>query len=351
MKKILMPFFIMVILFSLITTVSAQKNINFTVASVYQEGNIMIECAKKFTEIVNKSSDGKINGTVRAGGVYGTEEEIVELCSQGGVEAQAAGGIVIQSFANDYYVEIPYLFKDFTHLIKVFHPKAPKIGKPMNEMLLKKGNQIILAPVYNGIRQFTSNKPVRTPKDVKGMKLRLPSVQNYVTIWKQVGTVPVTIPLTELYTALSTGAADASEGPASQIWTQSLYEVQKYISFTNHFPQVGWLVMNAKFFKSLSVKDQKLLKSAALKAAIWATTKAVTDEKALFKQMKKKGVTLISNVNFDAFAKLAKPAIKKILAGKPSVKERDISKLKNWSIPDDWAKIATAYQNAQKEIK
>jgi hypothetical protein len=50
MKKILMPFFIMVILFSLITTVSAQKNINFTVASVYQEGNIMIECAKKFNE-------------------------------------------------------------------------------------------------------------------------------------------------------------------------------------------------------------------------------------------------------------------------------------------------------------
>ncbi len=109
-------------------------------------------------------------------------------------------------------------------------------------------------------RSMTNSKhPIHTPEDVKGLKIRTNQNPMYVKAFQLLGANPVPMPLSELYTALETRAVDAQEHPIGIVWSVKLYEVQKYLSLTNHGYTPLLVVMNKAKFDGLSPELQKLL--------------------------------------------------------------------------------------------
>ena len=112
----------------------------------------------------------------------------------------------------------------------------------------------------NGFRQITtSTRPIRTPEDLKGFKIRVPVVPLWVSMFKTLGAAPVSLPLAEAYQALQTKVADGQENPLALIDSAKFYEVQKYCSLTNHSWDGFWFVASGKVWKTLPADLQQVI--------------------------------------------------------------------------------------------
>jgi tripartite ATP-independent transporter DctP family solute receptor len=287
----------------------AKEAVTIRIASAFEPLHILCRSAEKFKTMVEERSNGEIKVELFLGGVMGSEEEVTEAVSIKAVEMQAGGGLPIQMYAPKYYfLDSPYVIKDWEHFKRVFNGE---LGQKAQEEVLKNGNTMYLGVVYRGLRHFTSNKPVRTPEDLKGIKLRLPQLPTWVAVWKELGALPVPIALTELFTALQTGVADASEGDVTQIHSFHLYEVQKYLSLTGHLVQTGALTINKPFFDSLSEEHQKIVKEAGLEAAEWGSQQILSGEEDIIEDLKAKGMEVITP-DAEAFREKARPAVERL---------------------------------------
>jgi TRAP-type transport system periplasmic protein len=119
-----------------------------------------------------------------------------------------------------------------------------------------------------GFRQITtSTKPIHTPEDLRGFKIRVPPSPMNLSIFKDLGAAPVTMNVAELYTALQTRVVDGQENPLGVIETTKFYQVQKYCSMTNHMWVGYWMILNGPFWKGLSANHQKVVSEAFNTAA------------------------------------------------------------------------------------
>lgn len=284
---------------------AADKTIKL--ASPFKSGHILVDASEKFKELVEKGSGGKIAVEVQAGA--GTEEEINKWCSEGKVEMQATGGQPLEVSAPQYFFfNAPYVMKDFEHFMRVWN--GP-LGKKAREQVEKSGSQMYLGVVYRGLRQTTSNKPLYTPADVHGLKLRLPTVKTWIAVWKEIGADPVPITLPELYNSLKEGKAEASEGDLPQIASFKLNEVQKYLTITNHLVQTGGILINKPFFDKLSKDQKELVVKAAKEATDWANAKIKSGENTLLVDLQRKGMTVVIP-DAESFRAKGKPAVEQL---------------------------------------
>ena len=281
---------------------AADKTIRL--ASTFPKGHLLIDASEKFKEIVEKGSNGKIKVEIQAGA--GSEKDVNEWCSQGKVEMQVTGGQPLQVSAPQYFFfNAPYVMKDFDHFMRVWN--GP-LGKKAREEVEKNGSKTYLGIVDRGMRQTTSKKPIKTPADVKGLKLRLPEVPTWIAVWKEIVTDPVAIPLPQLYDALKEGKAEASEGDLTQIASAKLNEVQSDLTMTNHLVQTGGILINKPFSDKLSKDEQALVVKAAKEATDWANAKFKAGESTLLADLQKKGMK-VGQPDAEAFRAKAKPAV------------------------------------------
>ena len=139
---------------------------------------------------------------------------------------------------------------------------------------LKKNKLEVLSYMEGGFRQITNNKrPINTPNDLKGIKMRTPSSQLRIKIFNSYGANASPLPYPELYSALQMGAFDGQENPAIEVKSSKFYEVQKYLSFTNHVYTVSYLLMGESSYKKLPWNLKILMKQASYEAAM-ATVEA-----------------------------------------------------------------------------
>lgn len=285
------------------------KQVTIRVASAFEPTHILCKSADKFKSLIEERAKGEITVELFLGGVMGSEEEVTESESIGAVEMQVGGGLPIKMYAPKYFfLDSPYVIKDWEHYNRVFHGD---LGKRAQAEVMKNGNIMYLGVVYRGLRQFTSNVPIRTPDDLKGIKLRLPQLPTWIAVWKEVGALPVPVPLTELFQALQTGVADASEGDVTQIHSFHLYEVQKYLSMTGHLVQTGALTISKSFFDKLSKKHQNIVRKAGLEAAEWGAQQILTGEQELINDLQAKGMEVVTP-DADAFRVKARPAVERL---------------------------------------
>jgi len=290
--------------FFLVYGVSAQEKKVIRIGSPFKTGHILVDAAEKFKELVEKESKKRITVEVQAG--VKSEEEINNLCSKGTIEMQSNGHRALEIFAPQYFfLNAPYVFNDLSHLQRVWEGS---IGKKAREQVEKAGNVKYLELVSRGMRQTTSKKPLYTPADVYGLKLRLPTVKTWIAVWKEMGADPIPIPLPELYKSLKEGKADSSEGDLGQIASFKLDEVQNYLTITTHLVQTGGIMINKPFFDKLSKGDKDLILKSAKNAAVWANEKMKSDELKLLIDLQRKGMRVIIP-DADAFREKAKPAV------------------------------------------
>ncbi|HSV56305.1 MAG TPA: TRAP transporter substrate-binding protein, partial [Magnetospirillaceae bacterium] len=154
----------------------------------------------------------------------------------------------------------------------------------------------------------TSNKPLMTPADVAGLKLRLPTVPTWMAVWREMGAEPIPIPLTGLFAALQEGRAEASEGDLTQISSFRLNEVQTHLTMTNHLVMTGGMMINTNFLASLSRRDQTLITKAVEEASQWASDRFMATEASILADLKQRGMQIVVP-DAAAFRAKGKPAV------------------------------------------
>lgn len=172
----------------------------------------------------------------------GNAQTMISAVRGGTIDIEMSGSPNFSGLVSNLNViDIPFIFKDKAHAYRVLDGE---IGQGLMKELEDKGLKG-LAFWEVGFRSITNSKhPIKTPDDVKGLKIRTNQNPMYVEAFKLLGANPVPMPLSELYTALETRAVDAQEHPIGIVWSTKLYEVQKYLSLTNHGYTPLLVVMN-----------------------------------------------------------------------------------------------------------
>jgi len=283
------------------------------IASPFKPGTILVDAAQKFKELVAQGSSGRIDVQIDAG--TKSEEVINKANRTGEIEMQSNGTMFLQDYAPPYYFFTgPYVMKDFEHYMRVWNGKLGQAARAQ----LEKNDLKYLATIYRGLRQMTTKKPVYTPADVYGLKLRLPNVPTWMTVWKAMDAAPIAVPLPELYSALKTGRAESSEGDLPQISGFKLDEVQSHLIITNHLVQTGGILINKPFFDKLSKADQDLIVKTAREAEDWANNKIKTGEAGILVDLQRKGMQVVIP-DAESFRVKAKPAVEALFQKEWSV--------------------------------
>ncbi len=156
--------------------------------------------------------------------------------------------------------------------------------------MTKKGIRV-LSYWENGFRHITNNKrPIYKPADLAGLKIRTPEDKITIAIFKALGANPAPLAFGELYMALSQGLFDGQENPVTNIYYSKLYEVQKYLSLSNHKYETCPLIISEKLWQKLSPENQKILKDAAMKYAQEHRKLNIKTNNDLIEEVKKAGV-------------------------------------------------------------
>jgi len=159
---------------------------------------------------------------------------------------------------------IPFAFRTEA---QVYHAIDGDLGKYLAKEMAAKGIYAVPQGCFeNGFRQITcSTRPVRTVDDLKGLRMRSPDSPVYVECWKALGATPVVINFNKLYEALKTGEADAQDNPLNVAELLKLYEIQKYVSLTNHMWSGFNLLANLKLWQRLPADVQRVIGRNAVK--------------------------------------------------------------------------------------
>jgi tripartite ATP-independent transporter DctP family solute receptor len=256
-------------------------------------------------EEINKRSNGRYDVKVYPGGSLGGESALVEALTLGTIDMMAAG------FLGTAYkpIEIttaPFMFRDTDHYNKMY--KSPVWEELKKEYTDKTGLHIVASWAY-GVRNLTSNKPVSSPKDMVGMKIRVPNTPVYTMFPRAMGASPTPMNLSEVYLALQNGTVDAQENPLGVIKAFKFHEVQKYINVTMHTYATTHAIIGAKLWKDLPDADKKLFTDVFLEAADKITVDVWKEEGELLDWFRAQGTLINEDVDVAAMRAAAKELI------------------------------------------
>ncbi len=247
---------------------------------------------------INKRTNGRYAIDVYPASQLGKETDINQGLSLGSVDMIISGS----SFAAKSYPPIgvtyyPYTFRDADHLLA--YTKSDVFRELAKGYEDKTGHRIV-AVTYYGVRQTSSNKPIKSCADMKGLKIRVPDVPAYVAMPRACGANTAPIAFAEVYLALQNGTVEAQENPLTTIEAKKFYEVQKHIVLTGHIVDHLNTVISSALWKKLSEEDRKIFAEVAQEAAAKATAEIKANEGKLVDFFKQKGLT-VTEVNKDEF--------------------------------------------------
>ena len=284
--------------------------INIDVNCTMKPGGSEEAGIKKFKEIVEKNSDGRMKVKIFMSGQLGKEKAILELMKIGQTQMALTGGIFRTMFAKEYDpITIPFYLPTW-ECVKSYL-EGP-LGKRIGKLAEEKGGVLDFGPQKRAARHMTSNRKILGPEDIKGLKMRLPAIPIWVDVWKELGALPTVIPAPEIYLAMKTGQVEAHENSLVSPYSRKLWEVQDFIILTGHVYFPWHWVASKVWFDKLSAKDQKIIRDAIDEARAYGDK--VEDEKDAFyaAELKKKGMEFITPDN-KAIRATAMPAIEKAI--------------------------------------
>jgi tripartite ATP-independent transporter DctP family solute receptor len=201
--------------------------------------------------------------------------------------------------------DMPFMFKDRTVVAKVLDGE---FGKKLAASMRETVGLEVLAFGEIGFRQITNSiRPITTPADFQGMKIRVPGSPTRILTFETFGAAPTRMNFGEVFVALQNKTIDGQENPLNDIVTRSLHEVQKYISISNHVYTPVTLVMNAAKFDALPDDQKALIKELAQEAAEEVRVLGEQKDAELLAKLKADGKNDINEIDRDAFLKASEP--------------------------------------------
>jgi tripartite ATP-independent transporter DctP family solute receptor len=280
-------------------------DITLKLGHLANEENSWHKGALKFAEEVKALTNGKVEVKVFPNDALGKEMDLVNGMQLGTADMTITGESLQNWAPKAALLAIPYAFKDIAAMDKAVNgPLGEEIAKEITE----KAKVIPLAYFARGARYLTTNKPIKTVDDVKGLKMRVPNVPVFVQFWRGVGAQPTPMAFGEVFTSLQTGVIEAQENPLALIKSASFFEVQKFVNRTEHVRSWIYLAIGEKSFNKLSADQKKAVQEAAKRAQEYERQIMVADEQKLESELKAKGMTFV-DTDQSGFAKKAKEAV------------------------------------------
>lgn len=279
MRKLLAAFAVTVIMAA--GAAFAAPEYTIKVGYIGSETHPTMQTMKVFAQNVEEGSGGKIKVELYPNAQLGGDRELCEGVQMGTIQMAIPSTSALAGFDKRIQVlDLPYLF---TTREAAFEAVDGELGEKLNSYLEAKGFKVI-GYQENGFRHVTNSKrPIKTPEDLKGLKIRTMENPMHIAFFKELGANPTPMSWGELYTALQQGTVDAEENPYAMIDDGKFYEVQKYVSETGHVFSYEIVIANKKFMDSLPEDLNKLVMDEAGKA-IAAQRASLKEEEAAFKK-------------------------------------------------------------------
>lgn len=192
-----------------------------------------------------------------------------------------------------------YLFRDANHVLRFF---SSDLGEQMKKMAEDRLRIKILGPTFFGTRHLglRTNKRIRTPADLAGVKLRMPPGEAWQLLGRSLGANPTPVAFAETYTALQTGTVDGQDNPLPNVQAMKFNEVMSQIVLTSHLIAFDVLSMNLKTWRGMTSAQQKNFQAAVDKALAWSTAEHLKREAELVEAFSKQGLQVYTP-DLDAF--------------------------------------------------
>jgi len=270
---------------------SAQAPIIIKFSHVVASNTPKGAAAEKFKELAEKYTAGKVKVEVYPNSTLYKDKEELEALQLGAVQMLAPsnskfGPIGVREFE---VFDLPYILPDLATLRKV-------TDGPLGAKLLKKldpKGMTGLAYWDNGFKEMTANKKLITPADYKGVKFRIQSSKVLEAQFRSLGAIPQVMAFGEVYQALQTGVVDGQENTTSNVYSQKMHEVQKYMTMTSH-GYIGYVVVvNKKFWDGLPADIREQLEKAMKEATAYGNNQSAKENDDALAEIVKTGKTEI----------------------------------------------------------
>lgn len=265
--------------------------------------------AVKLAELVKQRTNGEVEITIYPANQLGNDAAMINGTRGGTIDIVSSGASNFNGIVpNTAAMELPFVFRSAQHAYNVLDGS---VGSGVLNELAPHGLKG-LAYWENGWRAFTNNKrPVTKPDDLKGLKIRSTPNPYHIQAFKLLGMNPSPMPIAELYTALETGTFDAQEHPINVTLSSKFYEVQKYLTVSNHVYSPLVVAMNKAKFDSLPANVQGIIVDAAREAAKYQRNLNAQNAGKVVADLKKSGMQVIENVDMAPFQKIVSADIAK----------------------------------------
>ncbi|WP_457576267.1 TRAP transporter substrate-binding protein [Desulfomarina sp.] len=265
------------------------------------------QMANKFKDLVAERLAGKVTVEVFPNSQLFGDNKVLEAMLLGDVQMAAPSLSKFSRYTKKLQLfDLPFLFKDMTAVEKF--QKSDK-GLELLDSLQKKG-LVGLGYLHNGMKQLSSSKPLRVPADAKGLKFRIMSSDVLAAQFKAVGATPLKKPFSEVFTLLQTKAIDGQENTWSNIYSKKFFEVQPYITESNHGVLDYMVVTSKEFWMGLDKDVQVELKKALDEAIAYgnkiAAQKALDDRQKII-DSKRSEIIELSDAQRNQWVEAMKP--------------------------------------------
>jgi len=251
--------------------------------------------AKEMVDAIRAETQGRVDIQVFPNNQLGSDTDMLSQVRSGGIEFFTLSGLILSTLVPAASITgIGFAFPNYEMVWKALDGDLGAYVRAQ----IEKANLAVMEHIWdNGFRQITSStKPIVTPDDLKGMKIRVPVSPLWTSMFKAFEAAPASINFSEVYSALQTKVVEGQENPLAIISTAKLYEVQKYCSLTNHMWDGFWFLANRRAWERLPAElrtivarhiNQAGMKERADVAALNATLqKDLADKGMIFNQPK-----------------------------------------------------------------
>ncbi|HPU69643.1 MAG TPA: TRAP transporter substrate-binding protein [Acetomicrobium flavidum] len=245
---------------------------------------------QKIKEMIEERSNGKIKVEIYLDSQLGGDREILEGCQVGGIAMVSQTTAPQVTFIPELAVfDIPMLFDNLDIAREAL---SGSFRESLSSLYEKAGLKLLLfEPIY--YRETTTNRPIKTLGDFKGLKIRTMENKYHLAFWKALGANPTPLNFAELYIALQQGIVDAQENPYEIVWSSKFYEVQKYLVNTHHICFILSIVMNKGLYDSMPEEYQKIVDDSMRDAGDLLFENAKANNEELLAKIVQQGMTVI----------------------------------------------------------
>ena len=297
---------------------TAENPMVLTLAHGLSETHTVHIAMTEFADKVEERTDGRIQVRILPNGQLGSENENMEQLMAGVISMTKVSAPGLATYNESYHTfGLPYIFddtQDFYHVMD---------SEPMQEFFLSSADDGFVTITYytSGARSFyTVNKPIRTPADLKGLKIRVQDMKSQTDMLNALGGIPVAMAYGDVYTSLQTGIIDGTENNETALTTGKHGEICKVFSTDEHAMIPDVLVMSAKTWAAISPEDQEIILEAAHESTeshkiAWD---AAIDE-AIEEASTQMGVEFVNDVDKEAFREATSGMVDEYCAEYPGV--------------------------------